>query len=161
MLNAFVQWFYRYSTVIARLALGIIFLSVVSDRLGLWGPPGAPNVSWGNFDNFLDNVRVLNPYLPEALVPVLGWGVTVAEFTLGVLLLIGYKTRHVALLAGFLFLSFVISTGLAFGIKVPLNFSIIADAACAFLLASQRAFPLSLDQWLARDRAPTPRRVAS
>jgi uncharacterized membrane protein YphA (DoxX/SURF4 family) len=126
--------------------LGTIFLSVVSDRMGLWGPPGAPNVSWGNFENFLDNVRTLLPILPEALVPVVGWGVTLAEFSFGVLLLLGYRTRIVALLSGFLFLSFAISTGIAFGVKVPLNFSIVTDSACAFLLAAQTAFPLSLDE---------------
>lgn len=150
MENKIVNWIHRYSTVLVRLALGAIFLSVVADRLGLWGPPGAKNVSWGNFENFLDNVRLLNPYLPEMLVPVAGWVVTAAELTFGVLLLIGYKTRWVALLSGFLLLSFVLSTGIAFGVKVPLNFSIVVDSAAAFLLASQTAFPLSLDARLAK-----------
>lgn len=151
MLNSFISWIRRYSTVLARLALGAIFLSVVSDRLGLWGPPGAPNVSWGTFENFLNNVRLLNPYLPEVFVPVVGWGVTAAESTFGVLLLMGYRTKTVALLSGFLLLTFVVSTGLAFGVKVPLNFSIVVDSACAFLLASQDTFPLSLDQRVRRN----------
>lgn len=142
-----------YSSVLVRLALGAIFLSVVADRLGLWGPPGAEHVSWGNFDNFLENVQLLNPYLPPSLVPPVGWMVTLAEFSFGVLLLIGYKTRAVALLSGFLLLAFVISTGVAFGIKVPLNFSIVVDAACAFLLAAQSSYPLSLDQRLMAQQA--------
>lgn len=150
MVDKIINWIHRYSTVFVRLALGAIFLSVVADRLGLWGPPGAKNVSWGNFENFLDNVRLLNPFLPEMLVPILGWAVTAAEFSFGILLLIGYKTRWVALLSGFLLLSFVLSTGIAFGIKVPLNFSIVVDSAAAFLLASQSNFPLSLDARMAK-----------
>lgn len=150
MADKIISWIHRYSTVLVRLALGAIFLSVVADRLGIWGPPGAKNVSWGNFENFLDNVRLLNPFLPEMLIPVVGWVVTAAELTFGVLLLIGYKTKWVALLSGFLLLSFVLSTGIAFGVKVPLNFSIVVDSAAAFLLASQSAFPLSLDARLAK-----------
>jgi uncharacterized membrane protein YphA (DoxX/SURF4 family) len=148
MQTLIIQWILRYSSVLVRLALGIVFLSMVADRLGLWGPPGTPNVSWGNFENFINSVRDLNPYLPEILVPVVSWGVTVAELVFGLLLLIGYKTQWVALLSGFLCLTFVISTGIAFGIKAPLSFSVVVDVACAFLLASQGRYPLSVDQWL-------------
>lgn len=135
-------------TLFVRLALGSVFLSVVADRFGVWGPPGADNVAWGNFDNFLDNVRLLNPYLPEALVPGLGWVVTIAELTFGLLLIVGYKTRWVAFLSGLLLLSFALSTGMAFGIKVPLNYAIFTSSAAALLLAVQQNYPWSLDQLL-------------
>ena len=42
-----------YTMLYVRLALGITFLAAVTDRFGLWGPPGTRNVAWGNFDNFL------------------------------------------------------------------------------------------------------------
>lgn len=145
MRASFLQSLPPYSTVFARLALGAVFLSVVADRLGLWGPPGTDSVAWGSFDNFLDNVRVLNPYLPEALVPVVGWGVTIAELTFGVLLIVGYKTRWVAFLSGLLLLTFALSTGIAFGLKVPLNYAIFTASAAALLLASQEHFPWSID----------------
>lgn len=137
-----------YATLFLRLALGVVFLSVVADRLGLWGPPGTNGVAWGSFDNFLDNVRALNPYLPEALVPGLGWGVTLAELSFGALLIVGFKTRWVALLSGLLLLLFALSTGIAFGIKVPLNYSIFTASAAALLLASQETFPWSVDRLL-------------
>ena len=143
-----------YTTLFARLAVGTIFLSVVADRLGLWGPPGADSVAWGNFERFLDNVRVLNPYLPELLVPAVGWTVTVAEFSFGLLLIVGYKTRWAALLGGLLLLTFAISTAIAFGVKVPLNYSIFVASSAALLLASQDHYPWSLDHALGRSPEP-------
>ena len=50
-----------------RLAMGVTFLSPVADRFGLWGPPGTPNVSWGNWDRFVAYSTRLNWYLPDAL----------------------------------------------------------------------------------------------
>ena len=42
----------RWATAAFRVAMGVTFLSPVADRFGLWGPPGAPNVSLGNWDRF-------------------------------------------------------------------------------------------------------------
>src|SRR5947209_12295890 len=39
-----------YDSVFLRLALGVTFLAAVSDRFGMWGPPGSPNVAWGNLE---------------------------------------------------------------------------------------------------------------
>ncbi len=39
------QGLLRYSTVLLRVALGVTFLTAVTDRFGLWGPPGTNNVS--------------------------------------------------------------------------------------------------------------------
>src|SRR5262249_39934953 len=41
-----------YATLYLRLAVAAGFLTSVSDRFGLWGPPGAPNVAWGGFQQF-------------------------------------------------------------------------------------------------------------
>jgi hypothetical protein len=35
------------STVLLRVALGATFLTAVTDRFGVWGAPGAPQVAWG------------------------------------------------------------------------------------------------------------------
>jgi hypothetical protein len=35
-----------------RLALAPGFLTSVSDRFGLWGAPGRPNVAWRDFQRF-------------------------------------------------------------------------------------------------------------
>jgi thiosulfate dehydrogenase [quinone] large subunit len=56
----------KFSSVFLRLALGISFLSAVTDRFGLWGVYGQPNVSWGNYARF-DYTAKLNWFLPSRL----------------------------------------------------------------------------------------------
>ena len=60
--------------VFVRYALAITFLSAVADRFGFWGAPGAENVAWGSWSNFLEYTALLNPWAPERFVPVLGGG---------------------------------------------------------------------------------------
>ena len=78
-MKAIVPCLAQYTTVSMRLALGSTFLAAVTDRCGLWGPPGTRNVAWGNFDTFLAYTAQLNRYLPAAWIPAVGWGVTLAE----------------------------------------------------------------------------------
>lgn len=59
-------------TLYLRLALGIGYLSAVADRLGWWGPPGTPQVAWGNFQNFLLYTAKLNPWFPHNWIPAVG-----------------------------------------------------------------------------------------
>lgn len=144
----------EYSTVFLRLALGIGFLSSVADRFGLWGAPGAKNVAWGNFKTFLAFTAVLNPFLPDSWIPVVGWIVTVAEFCLGVSLIVGFRIREAALLAGALLMLFAAAMTLALGIKVPFDYSVLAASGGAFLLAAYGKSPLSVDLLLSR-KEPT------
>jgi uncharacterized membrane protein YphA (DoxX/SURF4 family) len=120
--------------VFARVALGLGFLSAVADRFGLWGQPGATNVAWGNFDSFLQYTSKLNPYLPSALVPALGWAVTVAEIVVGLLLVAGLYVRQAAA-AGFVLLcGFALGMAVGTGIKTAFDASVPAAAAAALLL---------------------------
>src|SRR4029434_4586874 len=98
----------QYTTVSMRLALGSTFLAAVTDRCGLWGPPGISNVAWGNFDDFLAYTAQLNPYLPTAWSPTLGWIVTLAEVACGLALIVGFQTRRVAVVSGLLLLAFAL-----------------------------------------------------
>ena len=41
-----------YGSMFFRLALGMTFLSAVSDRLGISGPPGSPDVALGDLERF-------------------------------------------------------------------------------------------------------------
>ncbi len=142
----------RYSTVFLRVALGISFLSAVTDRFGIWGPPGANNVAWGNFENYLAYTAQLNPYLPETWIPVLGWVVTVAETVLGLALITGFQTRRVAAASGVLLLAFAFEMTVVIGIKAALDFSVFSAAAGALLLATADSYPVSVDAWLQRWR---------
>lgn len=124
-----VSWF-------ARLALAAGFLSAVADRFGWWGPPGSPGVVWGAWQPFLDYVALLNWFAPAALIPLLGWAATVAEVVLAVGLLVGWRLALVARLSGGLLLIFAVTMAVAFGPKPPLDYSVLAAAAAAFLLAA-------------------------
>lgn len=124
-----------YAPVYLRLALGATFLMAVGDRFGLWGPAGAPNVSWGNFQNFLDYTAILNPHVPASWIPLLGWTATIAEVVLGLALIVGFRPRVTALLSGILLLLFAFGMTVGLGIGAPLSYSVFTASAAAFLLA--------------------------
>jgi uncharacterized membrane protein YphA (DoxX/SURF4 family) len=90
--------------VFLRVALGITFLASVTDRFGVWGPPGTPNVAWGNLERFASYATTLNPWAPRALILAIVWIVTVAESCFGVALIIGFWTRWTTLGSGILLL---------------------------------------------------------
>ena len=137
-------------SVFLRLALAASFLSAVGDRFGLWGTFGQPNVAWGDFSHFLEYTQKLNWYLPASMIPILGVLSTGAEVLLGLLLLIGWRTRVAALLGGILLLTFGSAMALALGVKAPLNFSVFSAAAGALLLTECERFPFSMDEFLLR-----------
>jgi uncharacterized membrane protein YphA (DoxX/SURF4 family) len=140
----------EYTTVSMRLALGSTFLAAVTDRCGLWGPPGTRNVAWGNFDTFLAYAAQLNPYLPAAWIPMVGWGVTLAEAACGLALIVGFQTRKVAVGSGLLLVAFALGMALGVGVKTPFNSSVFSAAAGAFLLATRSHDPVSMERWCDR-----------
>jgi hypothetical protein len=119
-----------------RTALAAAFLSAVADRLGLWGPPGAPGVSWGNVPNYEAYVAQLNWFLPAGLVPVVGWMATTCEVLIAIGLLVGRRLGWVAVAAGLLLTTFAVAMAVAFGPKSPLDYSVPSAAAAAFLLSA-------------------------
>ena len=140
------------STVLLRLALGISFLSAVADRFGFWGVYGQPNVSWGNYARFVDYTAKLNWFLPAAMIPALAMIATVGETVLGLLLVLGWNTRIVALLSGGLLATFALTMTVALGVKAPLDFSVFSAAAGALLLGAHADVPFSVDAMRRRNR---------
>src|SRR5262252_1686666 len=134
-----------FSSVFLRLALGISFLSAVADRFGLWGIYGQPNVSWGNYSRFVDYTAMLNWFLPAAMIPALAMIATVAETLFGLLLVLGWNTRIVALLSGALLTTFALTMTVTLGVKAPLNFSVFSAAGGALLLGVCGESPFSVD----------------
>lgn len=122
----------------ARIALGVGFLSAVADRFGLWGPPGATNVAWGDFARFTAYAGKVNPWAPEALVPFIAWVATLAEIVLGSLLLVGWRTKWVGLASGVLLLLFALGMTFGTGVKTAFDASVFAAAAVGFLLYGWR-----------------------
>src|SRR3954451_22563587 len=90
----------------ARFALGASFLSAVADRFGLWGPYGAKDVSWGNFAHFVEYTGAVTSLFPSSWTFSLACLATVAETLVGILLLVGLKTRMASVFSGILLLSF-------------------------------------------------------
>ena len=150
--------FFRYVqpwiSVYIRVALGTAFLSAVADRWGGFGPPGAANVAWGTFDQFLSYTAQLNPYLPTGWIPALGGLVTGIEVVLGLALIIGFQTRAVAWGSGLLLLAFALAMSLSLGVKAPLDYSVFTASASAFLLAT-----LTLSTCCASSRVGTPHKA--
>lgn len=132
MLRELTEWF-------LRVALALAFLSAIADRLGFWGPPGAPGVAWGSWDSFVHYVAHLNWFLPGALVTPVAWLSTLLEAAIAIGLLVGWRLRWFALAGGLLLLSFGISMVIADGLKGPLDYSVFTAAAGALYLAAQRA----------------------
>ena len=92
----------------------------------------------------------LNWFLPKATIPTLAIVSTCAESLVGILLVLGWQTRVVALSSGVLLLLFAGAMTGALGIKAPLDFSVFSASGGAFLLASCAEYPFSIDQ-LRRD----------
>ncbi|MGP4017537.1 MauE/DoxX family redox-associated membrane protein [Saccharopolyspora sp. 5N708] len=136
------------ATVFARLTLSSGFLSAVADRLGLWGPAHTGSVTWGDFESFIAYTQKLAPYLPDGLVDVTAWAVTVAELVVGLTLLAGVAVRWSAWAATGLLLVFALSMGVFVSWEAPLNASVFAACAAAALLGLSpvRTFAFSLDR---------------
>lgn len=143
-----------YASVFLRLALAASFLSAVSDRFGLWGPPGAPGVAWGTFTVFEAYTGRLNWFLPASIIPALAWIATGLEISLALGLIVGVATRWVALASGVLLLLFALAMTGATGIKGPLDYSVFSASAGAFLLATLPRYAWSIDDL--RTRTPKP-----
>ncbi|HET8754292.1 MAG TPA: DoxX family membrane protein [Salinimicrobium sp.] len=135
-------------TFLLRLALGVAFLSAVADRLGFWGTPGTAGVSWGNWENFVSYTGVLSFGAPAAIVEFLAYAATVLEVILGVMLIIGLKTKWAAVASGFLLLLFGLAMAFNLGIKAPLDYSVFSAAFAAFLLSLQPTGKWSMDYFI-------------
>ena len=121
-------------TLYARLAIAAGFLSAVADRFGLWGPAASARVAWGNWKNFVAYTAVLNFFLPRWSAPILALVVTIAETTLGILLILGLWQRATAAASAALLCLFAVAMTVALGVKAPLDYSVSSAAAAAGLL---------------------------
>jgi uncharacterized membrane protein YphA (DoxX/SURF4 family) len=133
------------SSLYLRFALGATFLYSVGDRFGLWGPPGARGVNWGDFNHFLLYTGKITAFMPHGWTPILGWCATILESVFGVCLIIGFYTRHAALGSGSLLLIFALSMTATTGLGSALTLSVFSASAGAFLLSTGGTSVLSID----------------
>lgn len=121
---------------VLRLGLAAGFLAAVADRLGLAGAPGADSIAWGDWAHFRTYSDLLNGWMPAVLRPAVAVIATAAEVVLGIGLLVPWRTRWIAGLAGALLLVFATTMTFVLGPKVPLNYSVWAAAGGALLLSA-------------------------
>jgi putative oxidoreductase len=121
----------RWGILYLRIALGAAFLSGIADRFGLYGS----KVGYGSFDGFMRYTAKVNSFMPTFTIPFLAWAATIAEFGLGVALILGVWLRWVALGSAVLLALFGIAMAISFGIKSPLDYSVFSASAGALLLA--------------------------
>jgi putative oxidoreductase len=74
--------------------------------------------------------------MPEALRPPTAGIATLAEFALGVGLLVPWRNVWIPAAAGMLLLTFALSMAVTLGPKPPFDYSVFTAAAAAFLLAA-------------------------
>jgi uncharacterized membrane protein YphA (DoxX/SURF4 family) len=138
---------FKTPQLLLRLALGVGFLTTVSDRLGLLGSFGTPNIEWGNWDSFVNYTGTLMPFLDKPVVNIMGGIATLLEATIGILLIIGFKTRLVAIGSCGLTLIFALAMTLFLGIKAPINFAVFSTCAGSLLLATIPVYDWSIDNF--------------
>ncbi|KQO22883.1 DoxX family protein [Flavobacterium sp. Leaf82] len=131
--------------LILRIILGITMLSAVADRFGLWGAPGDPGVAWGNWENFIAYTHTLNPFVSKSIAGILGILATSFEIVFGIFLIIGFKTRIIALGTSALMLLFALSMAISVSIKAPFDYSVLTSSAAALLLAAIGKTSFSVD----------------
>jgi putative oxidoreductase len=126
----------QITRVVLRVALASAFLVAVADRLGLLGPYGSRNVSWGDWKHFEEYVAVLNWFIPKALIPALSALETVIEIGLGLGLLVGIYPRIVAWSSAVLLSSFALTMTIALGLLAPLGYGVFTAIGAALLLGA-------------------------
>lgn len=96
----------------------------------------------------MDYTAQVNSFLPKSFIPTIAVISTLLELGLGILLLIGFKTNYAAFGAALLTILFALAMTYSFGIKEPLDYSVFAFSAGAFLLATIPYYKWSIDQLL-------------
>jgi uncharacterized membrane protein YphA (DoxX/SURF4 family) len=143
----------EYAQLYLRLAIGISFLVFGLDRLGAWGPHGAPGVSWGDWSHFMEYATQVMGFLPPWLAQPFAVVATAGEIVFGVLLIVGKWTRIAAAGSSILTALFALSMAISFGIISPLSYSVFAVSAGSLLLATLPAYRWSLDDRKEQRRA--------
>jgi thiosulfate dehydrogenase (quinone) large subunit len=137
----------RLIKLFLRFSISASFLSAVADRFGWWG---AGISVWGNWNNFLDYTRLINPWFPNGLISIAGVIATGAEILFAFFLLIGLRTEFFAILSGFLLLAFGLSMTFSTGIKGAFDYSVFSASAGAFALSLMKEKYFEIDSIISK-----------
>lgn len=116
-------------------ALALDFLGAVADRFGLFGAPGRPGVSWGNWEAFTVYTARLLPGLPHELVVAASVAATALEPALAVLLLSGRQRRWAARATAGLLTTYLAAMTLSLGGHAALEYALPVLIGAALLVS--------------------------
>ena len=133
----------RWLATMTRLLIGLAFFENVIDRLGFLGPPGAPGVSWGDFQHFIAYTAQVNAFAPAAIIPALAVVATIAEGTFGATMLLGLRVRLASL--GSALLLFTFATSMVLSGLSEMQYGVYLMSIAAWALATVDASALSVD----------------
>jgi putative oxidoreductase len=133
------------TTLFLRVALAAGFLSAVAGRLNLWGKHASVAQAWKSFISYTAEV---NSFLPKNFIVFIAVLATMLEVLFAMMLLVGFKTSYASVGSGILLLLFALAMAYSFGIKEPLDYSVFAASAGAFLLAAMPVCNWSIDHLL-------------
>jgi len=133
----------RWIATATRLLIGLAFFENVIDRLGFLGPPGAPGVSWGDFQHFIAYTAQVNAFAPTAIIPALAVVATMAEGTFGVTMLAGLRVRFASV--GSALLLFTFATAMVLSGLSEMQYGVYLMSIAAWALATTDASALSVD----------------
>jgi len=132
-----------------RTAISFGFLSAVADRFGLWEEKHSV---WGNWGNFLNYTKLINPWFPDSTIEIVGGLATGVEILFAIALLVGFKTELFAKLSGLLLLLFALSMTFSIGIKGAFDYSVFSASGGAFALGTMKNKFLEIDTVINRIR---------
>jgi thiosulfate dehydrogenase (quinone) large subunit len=127
--------FPKFVKLFLRLAIATAFLSAVADRFGLWRKEVS---AWGNWNAFVDYTGLITPWVPGTFTETLAITATTLEVLLALGLLIGWRTKWMAVASGILLLVFGLSMSFSVGIKPALDYSVFTASAAAFALSTMK-----------------------
>jgi uncharacterized membrane protein YphA (DoxX/SURF4 family) len=131
-----------------RMALGIGVILPVTDRLGLRGPFGSPNVSWGDWNHFITYTNTLTPFLNHGLANIMGVIATLLEAIFGICLIIGFKMKQIALGAAILTFIFGLCMTFFIGLNAPFGYPVFVFTGAALVLSGIGHYKWSVDEYL-------------
>ena len=112
----------RVAEWIVRIALALLFASIIANRFGLWrGAPRHPTFIW---------------LLPASIQPPANWIVTGIVVLLILALLTGWQRRWAALVGALILLLHGVAAIVFVGALAPLTYITFGAAGAAFLLFS-------------------------
>jgi putative oxidoreductase len=133
----------RWWAAVPRLLIALGFVVNVADRLGFLGAPGAPGVSWGDFQHFIAYTAQVNAFAPTAIVPTLAVLATIAEGSLGLTMLFGVRVRLASL--GSALLLFVFATAMVLSGLSQFQYSVYLMSVTAWALSTIDASAFTVD----------------